>query len=125
MSTVFIIRIGIALLIAAVLFMQSRGLQAQPHRKRAFQLGAAALLAFVGFNVLLGLGATLGFFEGFLALAGIGLFAGAALSLVLSLRSGERSQDRAKIEQAAREFRQEREARQEEKTATAEEKKEA
>ena len=77
--------------IAFILFYQARQLVGQPNRKRAFILGGVALLCFTVFNASISLGVELGILQQLTALAGMILFVGSAISLVLSLRNGERS----------------------------------
>lgn len=89
MEPMFIIRLAIAVLIIFVLFYQARQLVNQPNRKRAFLLGAAALLCFTIFNVSIGLNIELGPIQQLLALAGVLLFIGVGISMVLSMRNGE------------------------------------
>jgi hypothetical protein len=109
-STALLARIGIAVVLAAVLAAQARRLSGQPHRRRAFYLGAAALACFAAFNATLALAASAGAVQSALALAGVALFVGAAASLALSLTSGERAGDRGRIVAEAQAFRAEREA---------------
>jgi hypothetical protein len=115
MGTALIARIGIAVVLAAVLAAQARRLTGQPHRRRAFLMGAGALLCFAGFIVTLGAGGGSGALQGAMAIAGMALFVGAALSLVLSLRSGERAGDHARISAAAQAYRAKREREQADK----------
>jgi hypothetical protein len=98
----------IALLLAAFLFFQARGVAGQPHRRRAFALGAVALLALAGYNAALAAGATIGPLQVGLAIAGTALFVGAIVSLVLSYVSGELRGKRERIAAAAREYREQR-----------------
>jgi drug/metabolite transporter (DMT)-like permease len=103
------VRALIALLLAVFLFVQSRGAAAQPQRRRAFWLGAAALLMLAAYNGTLLLDATPGPLQTGLAVAGMALFVGAVVSLVLSFSSGELRGERERIAAAAREFREQRE----------------
>jgi hypothetical protein len=105
----YLIRVLVALLLAVFLFVQSRGAAAQPHRQRAFRLGAAALLLLAAYNGAMTLDATNGPLQIGLAIAGMALFIGAIVSLLLSFRSGELRGERARIADAAREFREQRE----------------
>lgn len=104
MDSGFLARIVIALLIAAALFVQARRLIGQPHRRRAFVLGAVALLCFALFNLFVSQGGAMSGLLQLFALAGVGLFLAAAVSLVLSLRSGERASDQARIAEEARAY---------------------
>ena len=99
----------IALLLAAFLFFQAGGVAAQPHRRRAFWLGAAALLMLAAYNGALVLDETTGPLQIGLAVAGMSLFVGAIVSLVLSFSSGELRGERERIAAAAREYRAQRE----------------
>jgi drug/metabolite transporter (DMT)-like permease len=106
----YIPRMLIALLLAAFLCFQARGVAAQPHRRQAFWLGAAALLMLAGYNGTLVLNESPSPLQTGLAIAGMALFVGAVVSLVLSFSSGELRGERARIASAAREFREQREA---------------
>jgi hypothetical protein len=105
----YLVRALIALLLAIFLFVQARAAAAQPHRRRAFWLGAAALLMLAAYNGALAIDETTGPLQIGLAIAGVSLFAGAVVSLVLSFSSGELRGERARIATAAREFREQRE----------------
>ena len=105
----YLIRALVALLLAAFLVFQARGAVGQPHRRRAFWLGAAALLMLAVYNGTLALNDTAGPLQTGLAIAGMALFAGAIVSLVLSFSSGELRGERERIATAAREFREQRE----------------
>ena len=105
----YLTRALIALLLAVFLFVQARGAAAQPHRRRAFQLGAAALLMLAAYNGALLLDATTGPAQIGLAIAGMALFIGAIVSLVLSFSVGELRGERERIATAAREYRERRE----------------
>jgi hypothetical protein len=109
-STALIARIGIAIVLAAALAAQARKLSGQPHRRRAFYLGAAALGCFAAFNATLAVAASASTVQAVLAFGGVALFVGAAISLALSLTSGERAGDRGRIVAQAQAFRAEREA---------------
>jgi len=109
----YLTRVLVALLLAAFLFVQARSAGAQPHRRRAFRLGAAALLMLAAYNAALALDATTGPLQIGLAIAGMALFVGAIVSLVLSFSAGELRGERARIAAAAREYRQQREQREE------------
>lgn len=105
------VRVLVALVLAAFLWAQSRGLRERPQRRRAFELAAAALVAVAGLNGSLALGADLGWLQVSLTIASIALFIGAVAALVLSLRAGEAGDQRTRIADAAREYRAQREAR--------------
>ena len=105
----YLTRALVALLLAAFLFFQTRGTAAQPHRRRAYWLGAAALLPLAAYNGTLALNETPGLLQTVLAIAGMALFVGAIVSLLLSFRSGELRGERERIAAAAREFREQRE----------------
>lgn len=115
MDTSILVRVLVALLIAAGLFVQARKLVGQPNRKRAFQLGAAAFICFAAFNLSIGMTADFGALQQAVALAGMALFVGSAISMVLSLRSGERAADRQRALAEARSFREGREQATEQK----------
>src|SRR2546421_11193296 len=104
----YILRALVALLFAAFLWAQARAAQGRPHRKRAFEMAAAALLALAAFNGSLAAGAAIGPLQLIVAAAGLALFVGAIVSLVLSLRHGEMREQSDKIASAAREDRERR-----------------
>jgi drug/metabolite transporter (DMT)-like permease len=108
MDLMFIVRTLIALLIVFILFYQARRLVGQPNRKRAFMLGAVALLCFTFFNVSISMSLEFGVLQQLTAVAGMALFIGAAVSLVLSLRSGEHRADHARAAAQAQAYTQER-----------------
>jgi hypothetical protein len=99
----------VALLLAIFLFVQGRAAAAQPYRRRAFWLGATALLMRAAYNGTLMIDETTGPLQIGLAIAGASLFVGAVVSLVVSFSSGELRGERARIAAAAREFREQRE----------------
>src|SRR4051812_11573810 len=84
----YLIRVLVALVLAAFLVFQARGAAGQPHRRRAFWLGAAALLMLAVYNGTVALSVTPGLLQTALAIAGLALFAGAIVSLVISFSSG-------------------------------------
>jgi hypothetical protein len=98
----YVVRALVALLLAALLFFQARATSGQPHRRRAFLLAAVALLTFAGYNGALAAGAAIGPFQIALAIAGMALFVGAVVSLVLSWSAGELRAQRERIAAAAR-----------------------
>ena len=101
----FILRMIVALLFAAYLWAQARAVRDRPHRRRAFELAAGALLAFAAFNGMLAAGATVGPIELLFAAVGLGLFVASVVSVVLSLRGGEMRDQSDQIAAAAREYR--------------------
>src|SRR3954452_19409073 len=100
----YLIRALVALVLAAFLAVQARGAVGQPHRRRAFWLGVAALLLVAVYNGTLVLNVMPGLLQTALAIAGLALFAGAIVSLVISFSSGELRGERERIAAAAREF---------------------
>jgi len=106
----YLVRALVALALAAVLWAQSRGLRERPQRRRAFELAAAALLAFAALNASLAAGAGAGLLQTALTIAGVALFIGAVASLLISLRNGEAGDQRDRVAAAAREYRAQREA---------------
>ena len=106
----YFVRALLALGLAAFLWLQARGLRERPQRRRAFELAALALLALAALNGNLAAGYELGALQYLIAAISIALFIGAAVSLLLSLRSGEAGDQREQISAAAREYRQRREA---------------
>ena len=109
------LRVLVAVALAVFLWVQSRGLRERPGRRRAFELGAGALLAVAGLNAGLALGADLGWLQALLTIASIALFIAAVAALVMSLRAGEATDQRTRIADAAREYRERREAQQRKK----------
>jgi hypothetical protein len=107
----YIVRTVVALLLAGLLWAQARASQGQPHRRRTFELAAAALLAFAAFNGSLAAGATFGTLQLAIAVIGVALLFGAAVSFALSLRSGELRDRHDRVIAAAREYRERREQR--------------
>jgi hypothetical protein len=101
-----LVRVLVALLLAAFLYFQARALTDRPHRRRAFQLAAAALLALAGYNVALAAGVAPGPLQIAIAVIGAALFVGALASLLLSLSAGEARDQREQIARAAREYRE-------------------
>ena len=69
----YVVRMLVALLLGVFLVFQARGATAQPHRRRAFWLGAAALLMLAAYNGMLVLNATPGPLQTGLAIAGMAL----------------------------------------------------
>jgi len=104
----YLVRALVALLLAVFLYIQARSLRDRPHRRRAFQLAAAALLFLVGFNAALAVGAEIGALQFAVAAIGVALFIGAATSLLLSFSAGEMRQQRERVAAATREYRKQR-----------------
>ena len=104
----YLTRALVALLLAVFLFFQARSAAAQPQRRRAFRLGAVALLMLAAYNGTLVLDESTGPLQIGLAIAGMALFIGAIVSMVLSFSSGELRGERERIATAAREFRERR-----------------
>lgn len=109
----YLVRALVALLLAVFLFLQARSLGARPHRRRAFQLAGAGLLAFVAYNGALAAGAAIGPLQIAIAAIGVALFIGSIASLLFSLNAGEMRDQRAQIAAAAREYREKREEQRE------------
>jgi drug/metabolite transporter (DMT)-like permease len=105
----YLTRALVALLLAVFLFFQARNAAAQPQRRRAFWLGAAALLLLAAYNGTLVLNEAPNPLQTGLAIAAMALFVGAIVSLIVSFRSGEMRGERERIASAAREFREQRE----------------
>jgi putative exporter of polyketide antibiotics len=115
MDSTMIIRVIIAVAIGIVLVMQAQRMQNQPNRKRAFQLGAAALGCFTIFNAGIGMGMEFGAFQQLIAIVGVLLFVASAISLVLALRAGETNADRQRMQDEMRAFAKDREGASEKK----------
>ena len=109
------LRVVLALALAAFLLVQSRGLREQSGRRRAFELAVGALVALAGLNASLALGVDSGWLQTLLTVASIALFVAAVATLVMSLRSAEAGDQRARIADAARDYRARREAQQRKK----------
>ncbi|HEX9439539.1 MAG TPA: hypothetical protein VF909_07655 [Roseiflexaceae bacterium] len=105
----YLIRVLVALALAGFLWAQARRVRDRPHRRRAFELGAAALLALAAYNGTLVAGVAAGPLQVAVAVVGVALFFGAVVSLLLSLRGGELREQRDQIAAAAREYRERRE----------------
>lgn len=104
----YLTRALVALLLAVFLFFQARSVAAQPQRRLAFRLGAAALVMLALYNGALVLDESTGPLQIGLAIASMALFIGAIVSMVLSFSSGELRGERARIAAAAREYREKR-----------------
>jgi heme A synthase len=111
----YLVRALVALVFAALLWLQSRTLSDRPQRRRAFELAAGALLALAAVNGSLAVELDLGVLQLLLAVIGIALFLAAVATLVMSLRAGEVGDQREKIAEAAREYRARREAQERKK----------
>ena len=105
----FLVRALFALALAALLWMQARGVQAQPRRRLAFELAAGALLAFAALNGGLAAGLDYGWLQISLGVIGSALFVGAIAALLSSISRGEATVERDQIAAAAREYRARRE----------------
>lgn len=103
------VRALVALVLAAVLWMQARGVAGWARRERAFQLATGALLAFAALNATFALSIVADVLQFGLSLLGVGLFIGAIALLLLSLRDPQASAQREKFADAAREYRERRE----------------
>lgn len=99
------IRVLVTLLIAALLWAQARASRQQPHRRRGFELAAAALLALAAFNGTVAAEGQLGPLQIVIGLAGMALLIGAVVSIALSYRAGEMRGQRDQIAAAAQEYR--------------------
>jgi hypothetical protein len=104
----YLMRALVALVLAVFLYVQARSATAQPQRRRAFWLGAAALVLLALYNGTLVLDESTGPLQIGLAIAGMALFVGAIVSMVMSFSSGELRGERERIAEAAREFRERR-----------------
>ncbi len=105
----YLARALFALALAAFLWVQARGVRAQPKRRLAFELAAGALLAFAALNGGLSAGLDYGWLQILLGAIGSALFIGAIVALLSSLRQGEAAVERDQIAAAAREYRARRE----------------
>jgi hypothetical protein len=76
-----IVRALVALLLAVLLWAQARAAGDKPHRRRAYQLAAGALLAFAGYNATLATGVAVGPLQIVLVLAGVALMLGGGVEL--------------------------------------------
>ncbi len=105
----FLVRVLFALALAAFLWVQARGVRAQPRRRLAFELAAGALLAFAALNGGLAAGLDYSWLQLGLGVIGSALFVGAIAALLSSLSRGEAAAERDQIAAAAREYRARRE----------------
>lgn len=105
----FIGRGLIALALAVLLWVQTRKMAPDlRHRRRAFELTAAALLSFAILNGSLALGAEVGRFHIVVTILGGVLLLTAFVAFVISWRAGEMKIQRDRIAEAAREYRKSR-----------------
>ena len=103
-----IARAAVALVLAALLWVQSRRVGAFPKRQRAFQLAAGSLLALAAFNATLTLGGTFGALQIVVAAVGVLLLIGALVAFIDSFRNGEIRAQRDRVAAAAQEYRERR-----------------
>lgn len=104
----YIIRALVALVFAALLWAQARAAGGKPHRRRAYELAAGALLAFAGFNGALAAGVEAGAIQIAVVLVGVALMVGAGVELARSMYAGEMREQRERIAEAAKEYRERR-----------------
>ena len=104
----YLVRALIALLFAVFMWSQARAARDRPHRRRGFELAVGALIAFAAFNGALAADIAIGPLQIAIAVLGLLLFAGAAVSLTLSYYAGEMRDQRDRIAEAAREYRERR-----------------
>ena len=71
-------------------------------------MAAAALLTFAVFNGSLAVSGQIGVLQAIVGIAGLALFAGAVVSIILSLRRGEMRSQRDRMTAAAQEYRERR-----------------
>jgi heme A synthase len=100
------VRILVALLLAVVLFARGRAMGERPLQQRAYTLAGAAMLAAAGYNMAALAGA--GIIALVAATLGGALFLAALVTLVLSLRAGERRDAPAQVQSMTDEFREKR-----------------
>ncbi|MFL5805536.1 MAG: hypothetical protein ACJ8CR_27840 [Roseiflexaceae bacterium] len=103
-----IVRVAVALLLAALLWSLARRASAWPRRRRAFELAAGALLALAAFNGSLAAGAEIGTLQMVVAAVGVALLIAALIALIGSFRSGEMHSQRDRVAAAAQEYRERR-----------------
>jgi hypothetical protein len=103
-----IARAAVALVLAALLWGQSRRAHAWPKRRRAFELAAGSLLALAVLNGTLALGGSFGAIQIVVAAVGALLLIGALVAFVDSLRNGEIRAQRDRVAAAAQEYRERR-----------------
>jgi peptidoglycan/LPS O-acetylase OafA/YrhL len=103
-----IARAAVALVLAALLWVQSRRAHAWPKRRRAFELAAGSLLALAVLNGTLALGGSFGVIQIVVAVVGVLLLIGALVAFIDSLRNGEIRAQRERVAAAAQEYRERR-----------------
>jgi peptidoglycan/LPS O-acetylase OafA/YrhL len=103
-----LIRVGVALVLAALLWAQARRSSDRPRRRRAFELASGALLALAAFNGALAAGAEIGVLQMVVAAVGVALLIAALIALIDSFRSGEMHSQRDRVAAAAQEYRERR-----------------
>lgn len=101
----------VALALAALLWAQARASGDRPHRRRAYQLAAGALLAFAASNAAAAAGLDSGPLTLAVVVIGVALLAVAAVSLVRSMYAGEMRSQRDQIAAAAEEFKERQKAK--------------
>jgi drug/metabolite transporter (DMT)-like permease len=107
----YLLRALIALLLAALLWAQSRSVRGQAHRRRAYLLAAGGLVAFAGYNASLAAGAQGDLLQVAMLVIGGALLIGAVVELARSFFAGELRAQRDEIAAAAKEFRERRESK--------------
>lgn len=107
----YLLRALVALLLAALLWAQTRNTAGQPHRRRAYLLAAGGLLAFTGYNASLAAGVAGGPIQIGILLIGGALLVGAVVELARSFFGGELRAQRDQFAAAAKEFRERREGK--------------
>ncbi len=103
-----LIRVAVALLLAALLWALARRASDRPRRRRAFELATGALLALAAFNGSLAAGAKIGTLQMVVAAVGVALLIAALIALIDSFRSGEMRGQRDRVAAAAQEYRERR-----------------
>jgi hypothetical protein len=103
-----IVRVVVALLLAALLWVQARRSSGLPRRRRAFELAAGALVALAAFNGALAAGSGIGTLQLVVGAVSIGLLIAAIVAFVDSFRSGETHSQRDRIAAAAQAYRESR-----------------
>jgi heme A synthase len=98
-----------ALIFAALLWMQARRTRDQPHRRRAFELAAGALLVLAALQGSLAAGMAFDALLYVMVAAVLVLLVAAVATLLSSFRSGEMRGQSDKIARAAQEYRERRE----------------
>jgi hypothetical protein len=104
----YLVRALIALVFAALLWAQARAAGGKPHRRRAYELAAGALLVFAASNGALAAGVEAGPLQIAIAFVGVALMIGAGVELARSMYAGEMREQRDRIAEAAKEYRERR-----------------